>query len=692
MKTRSTRNRPALNRKQMRRSGLFDALQLRQALIEAFKMLDPRRMMRNPVMFVSEMGALLATISGIASLTTGEVELAAYQLSLSAILWLTVLFANSAESLAEVRGKAQAKSLRAMGSEIVSRRKKGDSLEEGLSPSELREGDLVVVRSGETIPLDGEVVEGAATVDESAITGESAPVIREAGGDRSGVTGGTRVISDEITVKITSESGHGFLDQMIALVEGANRQKTPNELALTVILAGLSLAFLIVVVALYPMARFFHLELDLPTVIGLFVCLIPTTIGGLLAAIGLAGMNRALQANLISKSGKAVEVAGDIDTILLDKTGTITLGNRKAVAFLPLDERLLPGLVRAAYLASMSDATPEGKSTVELARSRDPSLKVPEGGHSIEFSASTRLSGFNAPDGVRYRKGAPDAIKEFAGAAHGSDGSRIDKLVNTISARGGTPLLVCRDDEILGAISLEDKLKDGIERRIARLRKAGLRIIMVTGDNPITAEVIGQQAGVDQVIAEARPENKLEFIRQEQKEGRLVAMVGDGTNDAPALAQADIGLAMNSGTQAAREAGNMVDLDNDPTKLLSAIEIGKQMLMTRGALTTFSIANDVAKYFAIIPALFVATMGHFESLNFMQLHSPNSAVLSAVIFNAIIIPLLVPLALRGVRYKPAGAATLLRRNILVYGLGGLWTPFIGIKLLDLALAATGLFA
>lgn len=692
MKIRNSKNPTTGGRKAARKARLFEGQQLRLAAVEAFKMLAPRRMMRNPVMFVTEMGAVLATISSVVSLFSGSAGLAGYQFYVSAILWLTVWFANFAEALAELRGKAQAESLRAMGSNVVARRKTVNGLEEGVSAAALKEGDIVVVRAGETIPLDGEVIEGAATVDESAITGESAPVIREAGGDRSGVTGGTVVTSDEISIRITAESGHGFLDQMIALVEGANRQKTPNELALTVILAGLSLAFLIVVVALYPMAQFFSLELDLPTIIGLFVCLIPTTIGGLLAAIGLAGMNRALQANLISKSGKAVEVAGDIDTIILDKTGTITLGNRKAMGLLTLEESGKAELNRAAFFASLADSTPEGKSTLELTRSLEPGLERPSGGQSIEFSASTRLSGYDAPDGTKYRKGAPDAVYEFVSLKDSGEKARIDKLVHRISSRGGTPLLVCKDSRILGAISLEDKLKEGIKERIARLRKAGLRIIMVTGDNPVTAEVIGQQAGVDQVIAEARPENKLDFIREEQKEGRLVAMVGDGTNDAPALAQADIGLAMNSGTQAAREAGNMVDLDNDPTKLLSAIEIGKQMLMTRGALTTFSIANDVAKYFAIIPALFVASLGHFDSLNFMQLHSPSSAVLAAVIFNAIIIPLLVPIALHGVRYRPASASVLLRKNILVYGVGGLIAPFIGIKFLDMLLAATGLLS
>ena len=662
-------------------------------------------------MFVVEIGAvltLLFIIQAAVSTSSSQVPIT-YFIALDFWLFLTVLFANFATGLAEARGKAQAESLRRARSETPAYRLKGGALEEVLSNA-LKPGDQVVVTAGQVIPSDGEIIQGIASVDESAITGESAPVIRESGGDRSGVTGGTRVISDRIVVKITALPGQSFLDRMIALVEGAVRQKTPNEIALTLALSGLSLAFLIVVIPLWPMAwnaeqymmsylgisePLKSLGTDVPTLVALLVCLIPTTIGALLAAIGIAGMDRALQANIIAKSGKAVETAGDIDTVLLDKTGTITVGNRHATDFDPVDGYSQLKLARLAGLASTADETPEGKSIVRAAQAigvagRD--LTVPMGSEFVTFSAQTRMSGVNLPDGTCIRKGAPDAIRAFIREKHGSVPATLEKKIEMIASKGATPLVVSEDAKIVGVVVLEDILKPGMLERFERLRKMGLRTVMITGDNPLTAATIARQAGVDDFVAQATPESKLAYIRKEQAEGKLVAMMGDGTNDAPALAQADVGLAMNSGTQAAKEAGNMVDLDSDPTKLIEVVEIGKQLLMTRGALTTFSVANDVAKYFAIVPALFAGTLPWLKAMDIMHLHSPTSAILSAVIFNALIIPLLIPVALRGVNYQPLGADALLRRNLLIWGVGGVILPFAGIKLIDVVMGAMHLVA
>ncbi len=660
------------------------------AIRDAFSMLWPRRMVRNPVMFVTELGAGLSLVSGLAAISLNEAG-GGYQLAVSGVLWATVLFANFAEAVAEARGKAQTQSLRATRKDTVARRRNEDGTLEDVSSNELRAGDVVQVRAGEVVPADGEIVEGVASIDESAITGESAPVVREAGGDRSGVTGGTRVLSDEIIVRVTAEPGDSFLDRMIALVEGAKRQKTPNEIALTIMLAGLTIAFLIVTVALVPIASFFGGTIDIATAVALLVCLIPTTIGGLLAAIGLAGMDRALRANVIAKSGKAVEIAGDIDTVLLDKTGTITEGNRRATELHPAPGVSHAALVRAAVLASRTDSTPEGRSVVELcAEQHAASVEdLPANATAVGFTAQTRLSGVDLPDGARLRKGAIDAMERWLSEHGGTLPAEVRERAKSIATGGGTPLVVAEGRRTLGVIALTDVLKPGIRHRFARLRAMGLRVVMVTGDNPWTAKAIAEQAGVDDFIAEATPEDKLAYIRAEQDGGRLVAMMGDGTNDAPALAQADIGVAMNSGTSAAKEAGNMVDLDSDPTKLIEVVEIGKQLLMTRGALTTFSIANDVAKYFAIVPALFVATLPQLAALNLMQLGSPHSAILSAVIFNAIIIPILIPIALRGVEYRPAPSDVLLRRNLLVYGVGGILVPFVGIKGIDMLLTAVG---
>jgi len=682
-----------LQRRHARRLSIFDPAMVRHAAVRSFAMLDPRSMMRNPVMFLVEIGTVLTAIVTILSIATPGPEttvgLIVYQSALTLLLLLTVLFANFAEALAEARGKAQADSLRATRQDTPAYRL--DSLEsqngQFVPSTQLRTGDLVLVETGQIIPSDGEVVAGVASVDESAITGESAPVIREAGGDRSGVTGGTRVLSDRIIVQVTSEPGQSFLDRMIALVEGAIRQKTPNEIALTIVLAAFSLIFLIVTAALYPMARYFDLTLDIPTLIALLVCLIPTTIGALLAAIGIAGMDRALMANIIAKSGKAVELAGDIDTLLLDKTGTITIGNRRATQFVPLGGVSDRQLARLAGLASMADSTPEGKSILDLARPVTAvDGEVPAGSKFIEFTAQTRMSGVDLPDGTRIRKGAPDTLARYVQDQGGIIPPGYQPTVDSIASRGATPLAVAENDRIVGVVKLEDILKQGIRERFARLRKMGLRVVMVTGDNPLTAKAIAEEAGVDDFIAQATPEAKLAYIRNEQQGGKLVAMMGDGTNDAPALAQADIGVAMNSGTQAAKEAGNMVDLDSDPTKLIEVVEIGKQLLMTRGALTTFSIANDLAKYFAVIPAMFIVTLPSLRVLDIMGLATKGgaySAILSAVIFNAIIIPLLIPIALKGVTYRPVGAGALLRRNLLWYGLGGVIAPFIGIKLIDL---------
>ncbi|MFH0727465.1 MAG: potassium-transporting ATPase subunit KdpB [Pseudomonadota bacterium] len=680
-----------LDRRKARQASLFERDLMRIAGKQAVMMLKPWVMARNPVMFVTEVGAALTTLVLILDLIRKDGDIS-YTLAVTVILWLTVLFANFAEALAEARGKAQTDTLRRTRRMTLAR-KVTDGVEEGVNSDELKEGDIVLVAAGEVIPGDGEVIEGVATVDESAITGESAPVVREAGGDRSGVTGGTRVLSDQIAIRITAGAGESFLDRMIALVEGAVRQKTPNELALTVTLAGLTLAFLMVTGALWPIGRYFGVDLPIPTLIALLVCLIPTTIGALLAAIGLAGMDRALSANVLAKSGKAVELAGDIDTLLLDKTGTITMGNRQATAYHPVPGVTEKRLAEAAMLASFGDETPEGKSIVKLGEALlgSSSPRETPGARVIPFSAHSRMSGIDFPDGHGYRKGAPDALKALIREQDAVIPPALQGLVDGVARQGGTPIVVAEGKNLLGVIALSDILKPGIRDRFKRLRAMGLRVVMVTGDNPLTAAAIAGQAGVDDYIAEARPEDKLAYIRKEQQTGRLIAMMGDGTNDAPALAQADIGIAMNSGTQAAKEAGNMVDLDSDPTKLIEVIEIGKQLLMTRGALTTFSIANDVAKYFAIIPAMFMLAIPQLAALNIMGLATPQSAILSALIFNAIIIPLLIPIAIKGVKYRPMGADSLLRQNLIIYGLGGIMAPFVGIKLIDMALSLTGLF-
>ena len=678
-----------LQRRHARRLKVFEPALVRMATWQSFRMLDPRVMARNPVMFLVEVGTVLTAMVTIQSIVAGAaIGLIVYQGALTALLLLTVLFANFAEALAEARGKAQADSLRATRQDTPAYRLQDleSGIGETVSSTLLRTGDLVAIEAGQVIPADGEVVAGVASVDESAITGESAPVIREAGGDRSGVTGGTRVLSDRIVVQVTAEPGQSFLDRMIALVEGAIRQKTPNEIALTIVLAAFSIIFLIVTATLYPMARYFDLTLDIPTLIALLVCLIPTTIGALLAAIGIAGMDRALMANILAKSGKAVELAGDVDTLLLDKTGTITIGNRRATHFAPLGVSTERHVARLAGLASMADQTPEGKSILDLARTQAAlDGEAPAGVTFIEFTAQTRMSGINLPGGPRIRKGAPDTMARYIRDQGGTIPDGYQQTVDAIASAGATPLAVAEDDRLVGVVKLEDILKPGIRERFVRLRQMGLRVVMVTGDNPLTAKAIAEEAGVDDFIAQATPEAKLAYIRKEQTGGKLVAMMGDGTNDAPALAQADIGVAMNSGTQAAKEAGNMVDLDSDPTKLIEVVEIGKQLLMTRGALTTFSIANDLAKYFAVIPAMFIVTLPELRVLDLMGLATRGgaySAILSAVIFNAIIIPMLIPIALKGVTYRPVGAAALLRRNLLWYGLGGVIAPFVGIKLID----------
>ncbi|QQT55076.1 potassium-transporting ATPase subunit KdpB [Sphingobacterium multivorum] len=657
---------------------LFQKELVQQALKQSFVKLNPKIMFRNPVMFTVEIGTLIMAVVCL-WIMTGEKSQGTlgYNFTVFLILFLTLLFGNFAEAIAEARGKAQADSLRKTREETPATLRDGRVV----SSAQLKKDDVFVCQAGDVIPLDGEIIEGLATIDESAITGESAPVIREAGGDKSSVTGGTKVLSDRIVVQVTTEPGESFLDKMIALVEGASRQKTPNEIALTILLAGFTLVFIIVTVTLKPFADYANVGITIASFISLFVCLIPTTIGGLLSAIGIAGMDRALRANVITKSGKAVETAGDIDVLLLDKTGTITIGNRKATNFYSADGILKEALVRAATLSSMADETPEGKSIVELAGVNPSSYKI-ENPVFIKFTAETRSSGIDFAQ-TRIRKGATDAIRNIIVKAGNLFPQEIDERVKLISQNGGTPLVVAENEQVLGVIELQDVIKPGIHERFERLRKMGIKTVMVTGDNPLTAKYIAEKAGVDDFIAEAKPEDKMNYIKKEQLDGRLVAMMGDGTNDAPALAQADVGVAMNSGTQAAKEAGNMVDLDNDPTKLIEVVEIGKQLLMTRGTLTTFSIANDVAKYFAIIPALFIAAIPALQGLNIMQLSSPQSAILSAVIFNAIIIPLLIPLALKGVAYKPIGASALLRRNLLVFGLGGVLVPFIGIKVIDL---------
>ena len=669
---------------------LFDKQLLKTSFVESFRKLDPRKMIKNPIMFTVEAVTSVMLLLLVYIAVSGDNSQGSfwYNLVVFAVLLLTVLFANFAEAIAEARGKAQADSLRKTREETPAKLVTGNGRTKTVSSSELKRGDVFECVAGDTIPADGEIIEGLASIDESAITGESAPVIREAGGDKSSVTGGTKILSDRIVVRVTVQPGESFLDKMIALVEGSSRQKTPNEIALTILLAGFTLVFVIVCATLKPFADYVGANITIAAFISLFVCLIPTTIGGLLSAIGIAGMDRALRANVITKSGKAVETAGDIDTLLLDKTGTITIGNRKATRFYPVQGNEPQSFVRMCVLSSVADPTPEGKSIVELGAGHgvkvDPLEMV--GVHMVQFTAETRCSGVNMPDGTRIRKGATEAIRKIVTDSGHDFPQEIDGIVQNISANGGTPLVVCTDEQVQGVIELQDIIKTGIRERFERLRKMGVKTVMVTGDNPLTAKYIAEKAGVDDFIAEAKPEDKMEYIKREQQAGKLVAMMGDGTNDAPALAQADVGVAMNSGTQAAKEAGNMVDLDNDPTKLIEIVEIGKQLLMTRGTLTTFSIANDVAKYFAIVPALFISSIPSLQALNIMHLHSPESAILSAVIFNAIIIPLLIPLALRGVTYKPIGASALLRRNLFIYGLGGITAPFLGIKLIDILIS------
>jgi K+-transporting ATPase ATPase B chain len=656
------------------------------AIASSFRKLDPRAVARNPVMFVVEVGSVITTyyfIAGLIRSSSGT----AFVGSVAGWLWFTVLFANFATAMAEGRGKAQADALRKMRTETYANLVTDDGIKQ-TPAAELRKGHVVIVSAGEIIPGDGDVIEGIASVDESAITGESAPVIRESGGDRSSVTGGTKVLSDQIRVQITSNPGESFLDRMIGLVEGAQRQKTPNEIALTILLAALTLIFIIVIVTLEPFAIYDNAPQSPTVLIALAVCLIPTTIGGLLSAIGIAGMDRLVRHNVLAMSGRAVEAAGDVDTLLLDKTGTITLGNRQAAEFVPMPGVTEAELADAAQLASLADETPEGRSIVVLAKSfgiRGRHID-PEKASFIEFSAQTRMSGIDL-DGHSIRKGAGEAVTAWIRQRGGTVPEELERAIEQVSLQGGTPLAVARDDQALGVIHLKDIVKGGIRERFDQLRAMGIRTVMITGDNPLTAAVIAKEAGVDDFLAEATPEAKMDLIRSEQQQGKLVAMTGDGTNDAPALAQADVGVAMNTGTSAAKEAGNMVDLDSNPTKLIEIVAIGKQLLITRGALTTFSIANDVAKYFAIIPAMFMVAFPEMRPLNVMRLHSPHSAILSAVIFNAIIIVLLIPLALRGVKYRPIGAAALLRFNLLVYGLGGVIAPFVGIKIIDLILVA-----
>jgi K+-transporting ATPase ATPase B chain len=667
---------------------LWEGQIVRGALVDSLGKFDPRIQARNPVMFVVEVTAAAVTLILFRDFFAGRSSLAIFELQIAIWLWFTVGFANFAEAMAEGRGKAQADNLRKTRTEtpaIVLR----EGTEIRVPAPSLRRGDVVIVRAGEVIPGDGEVIEGVAAVNEAAITGESAPVIRESGGDRSAVTGGTIVISDWIKVRITANPGETFLDRMIALVEGAQRQKTPNEIALSILLAGLTIIFMLVCVSLYPFALYGGTALSLPVLVALLVCLIPTTIGGLLSAIGIAGMDRLVQHNVLAMSGRAVEAAGDVDTLLLDKTGTITLGDRLATEFIPVSGVTTEQLADAAQLASLADETPEGRSIVVLAKNqynlRGREL-VDTNAHFIPFSAQTRMSGVNMA-GRQIRKGAADQIVKFVQENGGTAPSELAPVVERIAKSGGTPLVVTDGARVLGVIHLKDIIKEGIRERFARLRAMGMRTVMITGDNPLTAAAIAAESGVDDFRAEATPETKLQLIREEQAQGKLVAMIGDGTNDAPALAQADVGIAMNAGTQAAREAGNMVDLDSNPTKIMEVVEIGKQLLITRGALTTFSIANDVAKYFAIIPAMFVLGYPQLQKLNIMHLATPESAILSAVIFNALIIVALIPLALRGVQYRPVGAAAILTRNLLIYGLGGVIVPFIGIKAIDLVVAA-----
>jgi potassium-transporting ATPase ATP-binding subunit len=669
-----------------RTQALFDREIIGRAVIDAFKKLNPLSLMKNPVIFVTEVGACFTTLSLFFRSGT---ESLGFVVQITLWLWFTVLFANFAEAVAEGRGKAQARALRKTRTRTTAHRVKPDGTTDIIQADRLRKDDLVLVAAGEIIPGDGEIIEGVATVDESAITGESAPVIREAGGDRSAVTGGTRVLSDQIKVRVTADPGESFLDRMIRLVEGARRQKTPNEIALTILLSAMTIIFLVVVITLKPFGLYSGMSLTITVLVALLVCLIPTTIGGLLSAIGIAGIDRMVRKNVLAMSGRAVEAAGDVDVLLLDKTGTITLGDRQATKFLPAPGVKVEELANAAQLASLADETPEGRSIVVLAKQyglRGRSISEMTNARFLPFSAQTRMSGVDL-EGRRIRKGAPDAIQDFIAQALPME---VQDAVGSVSLSGGTPLLVAEGPKVLGAVHLKDIVKGGLKDRFERFRAMGIKTVMITGDNRLTAAAIAKEAGVDDFIAEAKPEDKLALIRKEQAAGHLVAMTGDGTNDAPALAQADVGVAMNTGTQAAKEAGNMVDLDSNPTKLIEVVEIGKQMLITRGALTTFSIANDVAKYFAIIPAMLVTVFPVIAPLNVMALQSPMSAILSAVIFNALIIIALIPLALRGVRFRPLGAAILLRRNLLIYGLGGLIAPFPGIKVVDLIVNALGL--
>jgi K+-transporting ATPase ATPase B chain len=669
---------------------IWDPKIIRRALFDAFRKLNPIKMMGNPVMFVVEVGSVLTTILLVRNIAQGAP--AGFELQITLWLWFTVLFANFAEAMAEGRGKAQADTLRKAKTETIARRLLPDGRTEEVPAPRLRRDDVVVVSAGEFVPGDGEVIEGVASIDESAITGESAPVIREAGGDRSAVTGGTRVLSDMIKVRITSNPGETFIDRMIALVEGAERQKTPNEIALNILLAGLTIVFLLAVVTLQPFAIYSNAPQSIFVLVSLLVCLIPTTIGGLLSAIGIAGMDRLVQHNVLAMSGRAVEAAGDVNTLLLDKTGTITLGNRQATEFIPMPGVKETDLADAAQLSSLADETPEGRSIIVLAKEkyglRGRELQ-PHEAHFIPFTAQTRMSGVNY-DGRQIRKGAVDAIEKYINGNGSAPPKEMRETVDRISRQGGTPLVVADSGRALGVIYLKDIVKGGMKERFDQLRAMGIRTVMITGDNPLTAASIAREAGVDDFLAEAKPEDKMALIKREQADGKLVAMTGDGTNDAPALAQADVGVAMNTGTQAAKEAGNMVDLDSNPTKLIEVVEIGKQLLMTRGALTTFSIANDIAKYFAIIPAMFSVAFPVLNTLNIMRLATPQSAILSAVIFNALVIIALIPLALRGVKYRPLSAASLLRRNMLIYGLGGVIIPFIGIKFIDVIIVALGL--
>ncbi|HWW77322.1 MAG TPA: potassium-transporting ATPase subunit KdpB [Pyrinomonadaceae bacterium] len=677
-----------------RKISIWDAKIISRAVGDSFRKLDPRTMMRNPVMFVVEVGSILTTlqlIRGIVAPVAGVTD-TLFELQITLWLWFTVLFANFAEAMAEGRGKAQADNLRKARTETTAKRLLPSGQVEVVNAPQLRKDDMVLVEAGDFIPSDGEIIEGVASVDESAITGESASVIREAGGDRSAVTGGTRVLSDWIKVRITSNPGDTFLDRMIALVEGASRQKTPNEIALAILLAGLTIIFLLAVVTLQPFAIYSNAPQTVFVLVSLLVCLIPTTIGGLLSAIGIAGMDRLVQHNVLAMSGRAVEAAGDVNTLLLDKTGTITLGNRQATEFIPLPGVTEEELADAAQLSSLADETPEGRSIIVLAKERY-NLRgrelAPHEAHFIPFTAQTRMSGVDF-DGREIRKGAVDAVERYVNGNGGGASAAMREIVEHIAKQGGTPLVVADRRRALGVIYLKDIVKGGMSERFNQLRQMGIKTVMITGDNPLTAATIAREAGVDDFLAEAKPEDKMALIRREQAEGKLVAMTGDGTNDAPALAQADVGVAMNTGTQAAKEAGNMVDLDSNPTKLIEVVEIGKQLLMTRGALTTFSIANDVAKYFAIIPAMFATAFPVLNALNVMGLRTPRSAILSAVIFNALVIIALIPLALRGVKYRPMSAAALLRRNLLIYGLGGIVVPFVGIKLIDVIIHAAGL--